>query len=237
MMLLIANLIQIKNHKEKVQQTIRTKWIKLERDVHGNILNAPKEGGVYTFIYNKYPFYFGTAEKGNLDSRLKKHATLFKTQKRTYLDMDYFNRFNPWTEGLADLNDDSFFEKVFVPDISGVKTTNDNYFKFSEDNSLNFWRKFEIFFASIENSDKKVITTLEKNLQITFQNIYFKKHKKNMLIPKTISTFFGKIEAGNFMNDYKFEFDTSNLEDDYFKNEILIIVTNELPNHCFIKTN
>lgn len=214
---------------------IDVKWNKLSRSPDGNIIGFQEDGGVYIFMYRDYPFYIGTSEKGHLNSRLKKHASYYKTNQRTYLNTDYFNEFSPWTDGLALLDEKEFFENVFVPKIS-IEKAKSNFKTFqSLEKSFSFWKGLEIYFGAISDSDKKTIVTLEKNLQIALQNIYFDKHKKDLFIPETTSTFFGKVEAGNFMNDYLFEFDLNSISDTSLATNVFPRIEKEIPYYLKLK--
>lgn len=215
---------------------IDVNWIKLHRDGAHIFQNIPQEGGVYIFMYNNYPFYVGTAENGNLGARLNKHYQYFKSRKRTYLNEEYFKDFKPWTMGLLKLNKDNFFEKVFVPGISEIKRNEINDLKFSEDKSLNFWSGFEIYFGKIENSDKRTLTTLEKNIQLALHDASYSAHKKDIFdIPLTNSTFFGKLEPGNFENDYLFYLNTSEITNSVFASSIIPLFNKHKPLHLKIK--
>lgn len=214
---------------------IDVKWNKLKRSTEGKIIDFQEEGGVYIFIYRDYPFYVGTSEKGHLNSRLKKHASYYKSNQRTYLNTEYFDKFSPWTDGLALLEEKEFFDNVFVPKISLEKSKYSSNIFQSLEKSFSFWKGLEIYFGAISASDKKTIVTLEKNLQIALQNIYFTKHKKDLFIPGTISTFFGKVEAGNFMNDYFFEFDLTNISDSPLAKNVFPIIEKEIPYYLKLK--
>lgn len=210
-------------------------WKKLNRKPDGSINEFQEDGGVYIFMYNDYPFYVGTSEKGHLNSRISKHASYFKSNKRTYLNTEYFDNFSPWTDGLASLDELNFFNNVFVPDLSLKLEKNTNEISFSSEKSLVFWKNLEIYFGSISDSNKKIIVTLEKNLQLALQNIYFTKHRKDMFIPKTTSTFFGKVEGGNFMNDFIFELDLTFIADSTLATKVFPMIEKEIPIH--IKLN
>ncbi len=195
-----------------MKETIEVKWEKVQRSSTGEILNSSDEACVYVFLYNHYPFYVGTAETNNFKARMLKHESYFKTGKRTYLQHSYFKDFSPWTKGLDHLNEETFFEHVFVPDISGVKRKSPKDLIFSTFESMQFWQSLEIFVGKMGNAEKKVIVTLEKNIQLFLfdQNCTLKDYKK-LHIPHTISTFFGRQEPGNFMLDYEFNHDTTKI--------------------------
>lgn len=216
-------------------QVLNVEWIKIDRDASGKVLNTPKDGGVYIFTLNGYPFYVGTAEKGNLKKRLKTHDQYFKNGKRTYLDLVYFSEHSPWTNGLYLLNDDNVFEKIYVPGISGIKRTNENDLKFSKEKSVHFWKSLEIFFGETQNSDRKSLITLEKHLQITLQNRFIEKvisttelnkNLSQMIIPGTISTFFGKVEASNYLYDYEYEFNLEKIKDSNLAKTVFPMIAN-----------
>jgi hypothetical protein len=215
---------------------IEVKWIKLDRDRMEIDQNFPQEGGVYIFMFNNYPFYVGTAEKGNLGARLNKHYQYFKNRKRTYLDEDYFRNYTPWTKGLLELNTETFFEKVFIPGVSEIKRNEINDLKFSEEKSLNLWHGFEIYFGKIEKSDKRILTTLEKNLQLALHDISYVAHNKDIFnIPLTNSTFFGKLEPGNFQNNYIFDLNTNEIPKSELACSIIPLFIKHMPTHLKIK--